>query len=454
MMDQDADFSFTNKMATKERVSGMFSTLAELGTLFTTGSVAMGTAAGIVGGHVGSGFYDASAALGKSMRYKTAKRGGSAPDSFRKMPKRKSYASRMYDNQVKRQRTGGRRRRIAKKRMANKNNKRYKKLQTRAKKVIKGVVQKTLECDIPVGSYHKDYVMDMDWNQTTANLQLLYTNGQRFGVNSGVYTAEALEFAPFKVQKMLDAVAVVYNGKAKAMNYEATTNNFPDPKRLKVSFTYCSYELKMTNITPYRFEVKLYRAKAKMDCNVTVTNTWDTALNSLPWRQETAGEPNPNHINIGTGGLKPLSKMWDITTQSFWLEPGQTKTFRTVFKGCVDFNKHYIVTGETASLASYANGVSQSWAFVAKPGPSIYGATTEAAQTMGLVGMTSSNSLQKAIVCEAREIYKFMQPPNTEDEHEGNGIVYLRDYPAYDDTKDWKFVYNERKNLITNQTQI
>lgn len=336
-----------------------------------------------------------------------------------------------------------------------------KKLRSKAKKVIKNVVQKTLECDLPVGTYHRDYVQEMNWTQIAANTQLVFGAGTRLSFNISPYTTKALEFTAFSSLKLIDAVSVVYNNKAKALNYENLIGNFgttagaytAEIKKLKVSYTYCSYEVQYTNHTPWPYEVKVLIGKCKMDSATGMATAWENGIDSLPWRQ---GGANRNTINMGVGGLKPLHNNWDVKVKHTLLKPGESRTIKLYFKGCVDYNKHSV--GTDIAPPEYLKGITQSILFVAKPMSAIQGFEVEgphpspppltAAQTMGVVGITTGNSLQKAITCEVREIYKFLQPANTPDSEEGNGLVWLRDYPAFDTANGNELVaaYTNKKN--------
>jgi len=442
----------------RERIGNDFGFAGSLGAIFSGNANASG-AVGLISKWVGEKVYDVSDHIGRNvLRRQNGFKGISAGNSLPKMmigtgrygSARKRRGSAMGAPYKKRIIS---RSRIAKKRIYNKRARTYKKLQKKAKTVIKGVVKKTLECDIPVGAYHKDWVSEMIWHQTDANTQLVFGASTRAGANTTPYTVKALEFAPFTSKKLIDAVSVCYNDKAKAMNYELTTDNFSEIKKLKVSFTYCSFEMKITNVTIHPFEVKLLRGTAKMDCDAKVFDMWDNAIDTLPWRQESAGppkEPNVNTINMGIGGLKQLHKNYALKTDNFILRPGQTKTFRAVFKGCVDFNKHIVGTAETPS--EYLAGVSQSWTFVAKPVPAVNGSSVSGS-AKGTVGVTSSNSTLKAIVVETREIFKMMQPANTLDEHEGNSLVWFRDYPALTTGENIRYVtfFQDSKNEYVNE---
>jgi len=179
--------------------------------------------------------------------------------------------------------------------------------------------------------------------------------------------------------------------------------------------------------------VTLYRCTTKTDTDLNVAEDWDTAIDAQAWRMAT--KPNKNTIGMTMGGLGSKLKYWNVRTTTFVLKPGHKKTFRTTYKGCVDFGKHIHAHEDPETnpdhVSSFIKGISENWVYVAKAGPGLSakrtagGTETRYAQ----VGMTNSNSLAKAIVIETKEVFKCMQPANTEDAYEGNAKVMFVDYP-------------------------
>lgn len=318
--------------------------------------------------------------------------------------------------------------------------KQMKKAKKAATKAVKKIVKKTLDCTFPIGTYHKAYVGEMYWNNITPNTQVVWGDMQRNKAHTTPYTQLAMSFSPFAGMRMLDAVSVVYNGKTKAINCENVLNNFP-VRNLNVDFSYCSYELELTNNSSYAYDVIIYMGTSKRDQNDSVGEAWDDALYDFPWRQLPQREiipptgppyfediyPGKNQINITTSGFKQLELRYNIKAKHFKLLPGHRKRFFTTYKGCIPFHKH-LVNGE---LQNFMKGISQSWIFVAKPCASVYynPETDTAGKLTGAVGVTQGNNIGQAITCEVKEVYKFLQPETTDDDKEGNAAVTFNDYP-------------------------
>lgn len=290
------------------------------------------------------------------------------------------------------------------------------------RKSVKALVKGALKCDVPVGTYHKYYVQDLNLQNTTANNQLVYTNGQRHGVNNPEtpYTSEGMSWCPFHLKKMLDAASVVFNAKAKAINWEKTDNNFSNPKILQLDVIYASYEITFKSIAQQDLKCKLIRAKAKKNIGEGVYDVWNTAIGNARW---VGGAPNINTIGISPSGWKELEEKYAVKVEEFTMKTGEERTFKTVFKGCVDFQKHYV--GD--SLQSFGKGISESWNLVVIPSKTVY-KDPEANDITATRGVTTG--FYNYVNVEVKEVYKFYQPEITTDENSGQKFVYLTDFPA------------------------
>jgi len=408
-------------------------------------------AGGILGEYVGGKVYetaaDVSTYIGDIFTDWRPKMKRVIKPTRRNAPKRKLPGRTLVSRKV---------RRYPKKRIASK--KTMRRRLKAAKKVIKSVVKKTLDCSFPTGTYHKSYVGEMYWNNITPNVQVVWGDMMRYKSHTAPYTNGNMSFTPFNGRRLLDALSVVYNNKTKSMDMLNTVNNFDDSK-IQADFTYCSYELKITNNSSFAYEVELVMGTAKRDTNEEFRTAWDIAMDEFPWRQ---GKPNPNTMNIGTAGWNQLNQKWAIKNKKFRLLPGHTKTFFTTYKGCVAFHKHRIPVGETVQLPTMLKGISESWLFIAKPTAGAMFSLTNDQKVLGVVGITQGNQWGQVITCEVKEVYKFLQPESTLDEYEGNAAVFLTDYPMRPDpppgqTSEWPFWrqnFVDSKNIASGGGQL
>lgn len=292
------------------------------------------------------------------------------------------------------------------------------------RKSVKMIVKGAMKCDVPIGTYHKFYVQDINMQNTAANNQLVYTCGQRAGGNSTPYTSEGMSWCPFNLKKLLDAASVVFNGKSKAINWEDTTNNFSNPKVLQVDVVYASYELRLKCISEQELKCKLVRGRAKKNFGTGLYDVWNTAIGNARW---VGGAPNINTIGIAPTGWKELDNGYDVKVEEFTIRHGEEKVFRTSFKGCVDFQKFY----QGDSLQSFGKGISESWNLVVIPAKTIYKSNTTP-DVLATRGVTSG--FNDYFNVEIKEVYKMYQPEITADANAGQKFVYLTDFPAITST--------------------
>lgn len=317
-------------------------------------------------------------------------------------------------------------RRVGRKKVLSRKGK--KQLVRTARRKLKSMIKKEIMCTQSKGAYHKGYVGEYRVHNILPNAQVV-TRSMTRGLNNGTpYTATAFAFTPFNLKRLLDAVSVLYNGKSKAINYEATVDNFPDQgKGLQVDFTYCSYTMRLSNQSKVPMDVVLYKATSKMNHSQTFIDAWSNSINSQPWR---AGAPAITVVNMTPGvGDAEMRRHWTWKPIKFQLLPGQTKFFSAKWKGCLDFSK-YMSSG---TLQEYGKNISEEWTFVFKPSFSIRGNRTTNSLIMGHYGIDgpdADDAALKAIVFEVKEVYNCLQPPEADDTYEGNAVVNLMDYPA------------------------
>lgn len=308
----------------------------------------------------------------------------------------------------------------------------------RRTKAIKGVVKRILQCQENIGLYTKEYMHQFSPIVDTANYQVVFDAGQINDANSnnnGINdpTNGALKFSPFTAQKLLDAVSVLYNGKTKGLNYNATTGSTPPPneknfatKDLKVEFTYCSFELLMKNNSECVYDIEVYFGKPKMDLADSLQGRWNANIGNVAWLQ---GSPTINTINQTPGMIPSLKQEYDIQKTVFRFHPGDSRRFFTKFRGCVDFSKH--LRGNEAELQNYMKGISQSWMFVVKPMESSNQYTVTPGTDQAVLVSRQTNAPRKldCLIFETREVYKLMEPDGTDDQYQGNHRVFYVNYP-------------------------
>lgn len=325
------------------------------------------------------------------------------------MPYRRPKRSRRVGPARKKTRRG--RRQLAKK----------KKVIRKAKKVVKNMVEKVLECKDNKGTYTKQYAGDQVFTNTASNHQTVWGNFKRGGANTSPATSAALSFDPFQMFRLLDAVSVLYNNKTKALNYEATTGNFANSgKGIVADFTYASYTLTLKNCHRVAVNIDCYMGKARNNGFDDVLTLWDNSYNSMPYRQTAPVKT--------TWGQKPTGRVdvtdnFNLKHKRFSLKPGESKTLYTHFKGCVDFDK-YKVAG---TLAEFGKGISESWCFIVRP---VMGVENHLGGIpYGVVGQTNGQTEFEGVSIKVKEVYKVIQPDATLDDYEGNAIVDFTDLP-------------------------
>lgn len=314
-----------------------------------------------------------------------------------------------------------------------------KKLNRKVNKKIKSVVKRVLECDFNQGVYTKAWTGMYSFGVTTVDTQIVVDSVQRDDNNLGGFTVEALQLSPFSSLKLLDASSVLFNGKAKAINYEETTGNWPAPKALKLNVNYASYCMTMVNNSDTVYDIDLYRGYPKEDQNDDLLTTWENNISNNNW---VGGVPAITTMNQSPGMVDAVGRKWNTKVTSFKFRPGDSKKFFTTFKGCVDFDKHY---RSGSVLQKYMKGISESWMIVAKIGLNMQStaAVGDATRCSGV------GNKQWGISFEFNEVYKIQEPDDTLDANQGDKRVFYVNYPVVPDYNSTISRFSSKVNLYT-----
>lgn len=296
-----------------------------------------------------------------------------------------------------------------------------KKLNRRVNKKIKKVVKSVLECDFNTGIYTKAWTAMYSLGTNNPDTQMVVNSLHRNDGNAGVYTGDAMELSPFRADKMLDAASVMYNGKAKAINYELGTNNFPQPKALKLNVIYASFTVDMVNNSGSVYDIDLYQSKPKEDQDDSFQTVWTQNIQNVNW---VGGIPLVTTMNQVPGMVDAVGRKWSSDVKSFRLYPGQTKRFYAKFSGCVDFEKHY----RAGTLQRFVRGMTQCWTIVGKVG--LNNMSNASAGDATRAQHTGSATKQNALSFEISEVFKVQEPDDTTDTNQGSKRVFFVDYPV------------------------
>lgn len=281
-------------------------------------------------------------------------------------------------------------------------------------KKIKSVVQTSLEKSFNHGWYRKCFSGGVNFaanTSTTGNEQKVSDSGTRDDVGQIYY-----RFEPFTIEKLVDALSVVYNGKAANIDYRIALNNFDTTTGSNFKFTYCSYALKLKNNSQMSFDVELVRAKPKDDTNVNFQNCWSNNIDNGEW---IAAPGTINTLNERPQMVEAVTRQWHTPSYKFRLDPGQQKDFFTTFKGSIDFTKVY----QAGTIMNYVKGISESWIFISKPVLS-----HSSNGTLCKDGRMCIQDKYNGVSVEVKELYKFQQPEDAIAPYEGNRKAFLNDY--------------------------
>lgn len=231
-------------------------------------------------------------------------------------------------------------------------------------KQFKAKVMKALESKAPVGRYNMQYngtlplvpAVNSQW------VDAVIYDGSR---TSAIASASGAISGPidfFSARRVLDAASVMFNSKARDVNYQVATGNF-GVQGLKVDVVYQTVEIKFRNNTNLLYEIDWYECVPKVDTDIAPNTFWANALASE------AGKQNLHTTLATTYGATPgmidgFTHVWKYTKRIVKLEPGQNSQF--VIKGpkmTYDFDR---MVSDTGLIAVFPKGVGTYCFYVVK----------------------------------------------------------------------------------------
>lgn len=301
---------------------------------------------------------------------------------------------------------------------------------SRVRKMVKAVVKKEIQCSENVGIYTKKVHGDI-YSATAAEDFNIASAYQWGGGNLGVNTVFSSSFTPHITKRVLDAVSVLYNGKAKGFDIDAA-GNFTDPG-FKIDVLHASYELEISNYTdmPYYFDI--VEITNKFTSNQPFLEVAKELFDAQIWEggvpdfaQFAAAYYGLDH-GCSFGMIKGLPAKYTIKHNRKLVKPGGTHKYYSSMSGCVDMDKKRLTySAGAAELASYCKGEKQ-LVFIYYPALHLKWGTFNTG--LGdVVAMAPTYNANKSIVApqkygilvEVNEVFKFIEPDETEAINSGN----------------------------------
>jgi hypothetical protein len=137
-------------------------------------------------------------------------------------------------------------------------------------------------------TYRKKWEMNVLSDQNQAGKDCYIQSCLWYGGNkSASLPAKIRVLSPFQVEELLDAVSVLYNGKASADDWSILVNNF-EAKGFKAHFVYLSSKLTLKNLTQVDYRLKVYEFTTRKNTDQDVGSVFkahisDTKFASDPY---------------------------------------------------------------------------------------------------------------------------------------------------------------------------
>lgn len=307
----------------------------------------------------------------------------------------------------------------------------------RAASKVAAIVQKTLDKNVTINTYRKNYFMDQKVAYDRSDMQLFIVGGRRQNDNTAPYTLKALQFTPLSVEKIADACAVLWNGKAANMDASVETGNFPLSKTT-VHLVYGSYTLRLKNFSPTALDIEVIEVTNKDTYNSD--NFFANAAFELPQNNLVAVNYNTPPLFIDTAGdnqwalTKGLkftdltgmsdSYSWKVIKRKRLLHGAEMKLKYQLADRKIDLSEFSHGGG---LMADYCRGDKQ---IIFKVTPVIHGIFKDVDVTVPMCGSFQTiDAVNRGLVFHCSEVFKIAQPSNTADANEGHKIVMLSDEP-------------------------
>lgn len=332
---------------------------------------------------------------------------------------------------------------------------------TAFRKTVKDLIRKTVGCDSDTGVYSRNYTSDSRIYHNDGNLDVCLFGGVRNGDVVAPYTAYALSFTPHSINKIYDAVSVLYNAKARSMDY-TSSGNF-SAQGFKFELLYANYELEIYNGTLASFELEIHEYTNKANSTTALQDNIASAIGmhkwpsggTLTWSQYSAALPNHYQTEIGfpLARVTALAKKYTHRlVKSIILGPGQTTMYKSSRKAsCVDITKFF--TDGTTNVATYCKGDKQ---LMIRLRPKLHigysGAGTVSIGSQGYSTTGTNENAGYGIVFKTNEFYKVLQPGETEDANTGDQLAHFVDIPVNDSNR--LINYNPKHVLESTQFKV
>lgn len=322
--------------------------------------------------------------------------------------------------------------------------KKKKKVSTTLKNTIKGIAANVHNEAFPEAVYNKNYSCDKELANTSPVSQLVFSHAQRDKGQVAPYTIDALQFNPFNARKLLDAASVLFNAKPAGIDYNLGAGNFT-LKGLKVHFQYCSWTMRMKNLTTTPYEFEVYHATAKFKQAKSFEAVFQDSINNEKWVGATPA--NQFLINLKPAMLSAVKEKYNFEVKKFTIAPGGEHKIFLKWKGTVNFEDHTDTAG--TSLEAFQRNLGQSIMFIAKPILAI-GQNVGAGTANKVYRVTNPDRSELGFAIEVKETYVVNQPAETLDANEGGKRALFNDYSTYAEGDAVRSTYLIQPNVVFN----
>jgi len=237
--------------------------------------------------------------------------------------------------------------------------------------------------------------------------------------NSSPYTQYACEFSAFTPHKLIDAISVLFGGKAAAANQELTTGNLPNSTI--GHFVYASQMFEMSNQTTRCYDIKIYELHNIGGCHSTPPlYDLNASIASHLWISAPSNTLAPANGECYIDDAFELSdlkmKSWKIAKVHKLPKfmPGATYSWSAQLKHkTINFEK---MANSANQISTYGPG-SIVYVIEAQTVLQLIYDATAANTTYGRVTPTNENS--QSFGFNTKQVYSISEPENVADENEG-----------------------------------
>lgn len=325
------------------------------------------------------------------------------------------------------------RRRVSRKRVARRTKIKIRRSSQKLKKQIKSGVQSVLMCKENIGIYTKTYTGEIE-PYVNAGQERVAFSMTRNQANAPPYSADNMRFCLTR-QKILDAASVLYNNKSRSIDWNATVGNF-DIKGLKVESIYSAYHVKVWNYTEYPHELEIWEVTNKYNTNqhfiedISEMHKAQDWVASIPAFTSAASTWYDIARGLDFNMIKGVARKYDIKrVKKGIIMPGLGITHRLSFgKLCLDYEKDLVNVATVGTLPKFAKGDKQI-VFRYTPVMHLNASTTKHICT----NLANVTSVDHGFLVDVKEVYKVMQPAETDDAYVGDRRCIFDDTPYVPD---------------------